>query len=149
MLCGITQGNSLRRMLCRWSDSCIVGELHNVIPCLKPERLTRPQAGGGVRSTEPLLLTTQQMINPERVTEHIGKVCHPLQGLVCVALVSRGSASLHHLPVVYHPFGVQQLQTPNSKLNELVASLNERGGRDVSSRRLFGGRHSDSRDATM
>ena len=31
----------------------------------KPERLTRPQAGGGVRSTEPLHLTAQQIINPE------------------------------------------------------------------------------------
>jgi len=80
LLCGgITQGNSLRRMLCRWSDSCSVAELHNVIPCLKPERLTRPQAGGGVRSTEPLLLTTQQMINPERVTDLDNMLCHPFR----------------------------------------------------------------------
>jgi len=82
----------------------------------KPERLTRPQAGGGVRSTEPLRITTQQMINPERVTEHIVKFCHPFRVKFVWQLLAgvplRSTACLWS----YHPFGVQRLQTPNSKL---------------------------------
>ena len=95
---------------------CSAAELDGLIPYLKPERLTRPQAGGGVRSTEPLFLTTQQINNPEVGDRNYLYALSPLRGLACVATISRGFATLHHLPVVHHPFGVQQLQTPNSKL---------------------------------
>jgi len=117
LLCGgITQGNSLRRMLCRWSDSCSLAELHNVIPYLKPERLKRPQAGGEVRSTEPLLLTTQQMINPEVGDRTYWQGLSPTSGFGLCGTCQQG---FRFAPPpacgLYTPSGFSncKLQTPN------------------------------------
>ena len=71
---------------------------------LKGWRPERPQAGGEVQSTEPLL-STQPTTEPRSGWQSYLLV-YPsyLRHSVYSVTLSRGSATLHHLPVVCCPF---------------------------------------------
>ena len=72
----------------------------SLVSAKNAEGMKRIQAGGKVRSTEPLLRVRKQ-ISAEGTTECLS----PLRGSFLFRPTYRGSASLHRLPVVLLPFG--------------------------------------------
>ena len=77
-----------------------------VIATRQPRRGDRLQAGGEVQRSKrnPCKQGTNKM-NPEGVTEVIIDVSVTPSGLIISPSHSRGSATLHHLPVFLRPFG--------------------------------------------
>jgi len=72
----------------------------SLVSAKNAEGMKRIQAGGEVRSTEPLL-RVRRCISSEGTTESLS----PLWGSFLSRLPYRGSASLHHLPIILLPFG--------------------------------------------
>ena len=66
-----------------------------------PGGAARPQTG-----VKPLLVSFMGDGNPDGVTDNKTQIlCHPVGVHIVGCIISRGSASLHRLPVVCSPFG--------------------------------------------